>query len=56
MRRDESTCAFESSERKDMCYARFDHSMCAFKKKFLIVSGAAKYNNASKVELYDVHS
>ena len=39
-----------------MCYARFDHSMCAYKKKFLIVSGAAKYNNASKVELYDTSS
>ena len=36
--------------------SRFDHAICIFKDKFIVVTGAAKYNSARTVEIYDPSS
>ena len=37
-----------------MLSGRADHSVCCVKGRYLLVSGAVKYNHADSVELYDL--
>ena len=50
---DETNCVFDYIDCMPMRYGRFDHAISSFKTHFIIVSGAAKYNNASTVEIFD---